>query len=259
MIRSPRTLRRRLATAVLGLATGLLVLSTGPAWAADTVQGSPQPDSAPMLAAGTFSDTVKSGETLYYAVTLRTGQSAKARFTVDGTKNTEASTGGGGEVWSVTEDGDEYDYDNACCHRTDVWTLTTETGTVGPDSSYAKDAGTYYFKYHLNGYAAGLTFPVKITVLLAGDGAAAASSEDPGTSASTAGSSSSDGSAQGGAASSSTGGPQAVAGGAGTDTGLRFALPVVLGVGGAGLLVGIVGGAVIAVAIGNARRPRRPY
>jgi hypothetical protein len=223
------------------------------------VQGDPQPDAAPMLTDGDFVDTLSSGETLYYAVTLQTGPRAKARFTVDGSKNTE-SGGGGGEIWSVTVDGDEYAYDNACCHQKDTWTLATDTGIVDPQASNAKDPGTYYVKYHLNGYAAGLNFPVKIHVAISGTAVDAATPS--GTAVAGAGPSddasvtATDGPSETASAASAVD-TTSVAASSAKPTG--FSLPVTVAVGGGGLLLGFVGGSVATALVRSLRRPRRQY
>jgi hypothetical protein len=228
------------------------------------VQGDPQPDAAPVLTDGDYVDSVKSGETLYYAVSLQTGQRAKIRFTVDGTKSTDSS-GGGGEIWSVTQDGDEYAYDNACCHRGDTWTLGTDTGIVDPQASSAKDPGTYYAKYHLNGYDAGLTFPVKIHVAISGEAVAgasptgsAAADASPSDSAGASDSASVSGSSSDPASDSAAATPQeSTQPLAASVEPTGFTLPVTAAVGGGALLLGLVGGGVATSLVRSVRRPRR--
>ena len=79
-------MRRALAAALAGL-----VLTAAPAGAQTPIAGGGSFNDAPVLAPGRYADTLRGGEQLFYAVTLKPGQTLTAGATVTGRTNSSYS------------------------------------------------------------------------------------------------------------------------------------------------------------------------
>jgi hypothetical protein len=73
---------------LLALAALLVALSAAPASAQSPIAGGGSFNDAPLLAPGRYADTLRGGEQLFYAVTLKPGQKLTAGLTVSGRTDT---------------------------------------------------------------------------------------------------------------------------------------------------------------------------
>jgi len=215
--------------------------------AGQPVEGAPALEQAPKLTAGTYSDTVLAGETIYYAVDLAAGQTAKVRITVDGRTQPTNSTGCCLSSSWMDVDGRHYGFANAIVDPDKVVRTTPESGEMD-------QARTLYLQLQDDGGTKTKT-PLPLTLEVIVGGAGASASPSPSTSGSASGSAGA--SASPGA---STPAPTARAGGPTLGTtpvaSTGYSGTLLAGAGLTGLVVGLAAGGLGAAAL--MRRGARP-
>ena len=215
-----------------------------------SVEGAPTQEQAPKVTPGTYTDTIQTGETLYYAFDVTAGQTVEARFTIDARNHQGNGRSLGLSLEKIT--GDQLAHEGLVFYNKKL-----ERVSVKPNKPL-EESGTIYVSVDEGqvlapGETMGYTFQLIVT------GAGPASPSDSAAGASTG--ASGEASAGAGAAVSPSG-PAAsgTAPAAPAATGFfdrQFGLPVVAGAGGGGLVAGLVAGSVLTALVGRRRRRAR--